>query len=133
MIATLRQRNFALLWVAGLISFVGDWALIAALPVYLFGRTGSTLLSGLIWLSYPLSGLLIGSVAGVYVDRWDWRRTMVAISLLQALLIPCLLLGLDEDRLWIIYVVAFVEGSRSCLFPSCSRSWPGERRHSVSS
>ena len=32
---------------------------------------------------------------------------MVAISLLQALLIPCLLLGLRDDRLWIVYVVAF--------------------------
>lgn len=116
MIATLRQRNFALLWVAGLISWAGDWALIAALPVYLFERTGSTLLSGLVWLSYPLSGLLIGSVAGVYVDRWDRRRTMVGVSLLQALLIPGLLLSLDDDRLWIIYVVAFVEGSLAMFF-----------------
>jgi MFS family permease len=115
-IATLRQRNFALLWVAGLISWAGAWAMIAALTVYVFERTGSTLFSGLIWLSYPLSGLLFGSVAGVYVDRWDRRRTMVAISLLQALLIPCLQLGFDDDRLWIIYVVAFVEGSLSMFF-----------------
>ena len=30
MIATLRQRNFALLWFGGLIALVGDWVLITA-------------------------------------------------------------------------------------------------------
>lgn len=69
MLATLRQRNFALLWFAGLISYAGDWILIAALPVHIFERTGSTLAAGLIWIVYPLSGLLFGSVAGVFVDR----------------------------------------------------------------
>lgn len=110
MLATLRQRNFALLWFAGLISYAGDWAMIAALPVHIFERTGSTLAAGLIWIVYPLSGLLFGSVAGVFVDRWDRRRTMVGANLLQAALMPFLLLGLRDDALWVLYLVAFAEG-----------------------
>jgi hypothetical protein len=34
MVAVLRQRNFALLWFGGLISMLGDWMLIVALPLY---------------------------------------------------------------------------------------------------
>jgi MFS family permease len=109
-LATLRQRNFALLWFAGLISYAGDWILIAALPVHIFERTGSTLAAGLIWIVYPLSGLLFGSIAGVFVDRWDRRLTMVGVNLLQAALLPFLLLGLRDDALWVLYVVAFAEG-----------------------
>lgn len=110
MLATLRQRNFALLWFAGLISYAGNWILIAALPVHIFERTGSTLAAGLIWIVYPLSGLLFGSIAGVFVDRWDRRRTMVGVNLLQAALLPFLLLGLRDDALWVLYAVAFAEG-----------------------
>jgi predicted MFS family arabinose efflux permease len=110
-LATLRERNFALLWVAGLISYTGDWLLIAALPVFLFERTGSVVASGLIWLVYPLAGFLVGPVAGVFVDRWDRRQTMVAGNLLQAALLPVMLLGMRDDALWILYVVAFVEGA----------------------
>jgi MFS family permease len=109
-LATLRQRNFALLWIAGLISYAGNWILIAALPVHIFERTGSTLAAGLIWIVYPLSGLLFGSIAGVFVDRWDRRLTMVGVNLLQAVLLPFLLLGLRDDALWVLYVVAFAEG-----------------------
>lgn len=116
MLATLRQRNFALLWVAGLVSIAGDWMLIAALPVHIYERTGSTLAAGLLWLVYPLSGLLIGSMAGVFVDRWDRRRTMVAVCLLQAAVIPFLLLGLRNEWLWVIYAVAFAEGALATFF-----------------
>lgn len=116
MLATLRQRNFALLWTAGLISFIGDWALLATLPVYAYQQTGSTLASGAILLASALARLLVGSIAGVFVDRWDRRRLMVAVSVLLALLTPLLLLGLRDDWLWIVYPVMFLEGALVTFF-----------------
>src|SRR5437899_1222658 len=41
MLATLRQRNFALLWTAGLISNAGDWVMFIGLPIYIFLLTHS--------------------------------------------------------------------------------------------
>src|ERR671927_398560 len=104
MLATLRQRNFALLWLGGMISFAGDWALFIALPVYVYDLTGSALVMGGMFIAQTLPRLLMGSVAGVFVDRWDRRRTMVVADLLMALgLLP--LLAVDSlDPLWLVYL-----------------------------
>ena len=43
MLRVLRQRNFGLLWVGGLISMIGDWVLFVGLPFEIYRLTGSTL------------------------------------------------------------------------------------------
>ncbi len=43
MLATLRQRNFALLWLGGPISTMGDWVLNVGLPIYAYLLTRSVL------------------------------------------------------------------------------------------
>jgi hypothetical protein len=45
MLATLRQRNFALLWFGGFISLTGDRVLDVALPFYVYQTTHSTLIT----------------------------------------------------------------------------------------
>ncbi|HEX6709787.1 MAG TPA: MFS transporter [Rubrobacter sp.] len=111
MLATLRQRDFALLWFGGLISMMGDWAMFAALPFYAFEQTGSAFASGAVLTALTLPGLLIGTVAGVFVDRWDRKRTMVTANLLQVLVMLPLLLVRHGESLWLVYVVAFVMAS----------------------
>jgi predicted MFS family arabinose efflux permease len=110
-LATLRQRNFALLWFGGLISMMGDWAMFAALPFYAFEQTGSAFASGAVLTALTLPGLLFGTVAGVFVDRWDRKRTMVVANLLQILVMLPLLLVRPGESLWLVYVVAFVMAS----------------------
>jgi hypothetical protein len=80
MIATLRQRNFALMWLAGLISLAGDWALSVGLPIDVYTLTHSVLATAIMLMCAVTPGVLVGSVAGVFVDRWDHKRTMVAIN-----------------------------------------------------
>ena len=111
MLATLRQRDFALLWFGGLISMMGDWAMFAALPFYAFEQTGSAFASGAVLTALTLPGLLFGTVAGVFVDRWDRKRTMVVANLLQVLVMLPLLLVRPGESLWLVYVVAFVMAS----------------------
>ena len=55
MIATLRNRDFALLWTAGLISVAGDFALIIALPLHAYALTGSAIAIGAAYSPPPSS------------------------------------------------------------------------------
>ncbi|HLI09212.1 MAG TPA: MFS transporter [Ktedonobacteraceae bacterium] len=116
MLAALRQRNFALLWFGQLISLLGDWVLFVALPFYIYTLTGSTLATGVMFIVQTLPRLLLGSVAGVFVDRWNRRRTMYVADLLQALVLLPLLLVHSSQWVWIIYVFAFVESCVSQFF-----------------
>lgn len=110
MIATLRNGNYTRLWLGGLISLIGDWALNIGLPLYIYLLTGSVLALSLSLLAASLPPVLFGSVAGVFVDRWDHKRTMVVTNLLLALILLPLLLVTSADRVWIIYLVTFVGG-----------------------
>jgi MFS family permease len=109
----LRHRAFSLLWVAGLISMTGDWLLMIALPIYVFKLTGSPAATSAVVASSVAAALLFGVVAGVYVDRWDRRRTLVIANLLQVAAIAPLLLVDSASRVWIVLIVAFVESGLS--------------------
>ena len=112
LLVTLRQRNFALLWFGSLISITGDWMLLVALPIYVFRLTGSALATGAMFAAGLLPNVLFGSVAGVFVDRWDRRRTMVIANLLLTISILPLLIVPTTGLLWVVYAVAFVQ---SCV------------------
>lgn len=115
MLSVLRQRDYALLWFGGLISMLGDFVLFVGLPYEIYRLTGSTLATAGMLLAFLIPNILLGSVAGVYVDRWDRRRLMIVVNLLQALsLLPLLLVS--QLGLWVIYAVLVVESSISQLF-----------------
>lgn len=108
MIDLLRRRNFALLWFGGLISFIGDWVLFVALPVYVYNLTGSVLATGTMFAASMVPSILLGSVAGVFVDRWDRKWTMVTADLVRAPLLLVMLAIHSADQVWIAYVMTFI-------------------------
>ena len=124
--ALLRRRDFGLLWAGGLISETGDWFLLVGLPIWVLQLTGSSLVTATVFLVGLLPGLVVGPLAGVLVDRWDRRRTLVAVSLAQAAFLLPLLAVDGRGDLWIVYAVMAVEASlgqlndpaRNALVPS---------------
>lgn len=84
MMRVARQRNFALLWTAGLVSLLGDWAFYITMPVFVLDRTGSVFLAGIVWAVIALPSVVIGPVAGVYVDRWNRQQIMLWGNIAQA-------------------------------------------------
>lgn len=116
MFTLLRQRNFALLWFAGLISLIGDWMLMIGLPIYVFILTHSALATSLMFIAGILPQIALGSVAGVFVDRWDRKRVMIITNALLALCLLPLLLFHSVSWLWVVYIVAFLESLISQFF-----------------
>jgi MFS family permease len=125
MLAVLRQRDFSLLWFGGVLSVIGDYFLFIALPFFVYERTGSVLATGAMFAAETLPRLLFGSVAGVFVDRWDRKRTMVISDLSRALILLPLLAVAAGGPLALVYAVAFVEASVSMFFlPAKSATIP---------
>ncbi len=116
MITLLRQRNFAFLWFGQLVSILGDWVLFVALPFYVYNLTGSVLATGGMFVIRALPSVVFGSFAGVLVDRWDRKRTLITADLSRAALLPLLLTVHSLEGLWIIYLIAFVESTISVFF-----------------
>ena len=126
MIALLLRRDFGLLWVGGLVSIAGDWVLRAALPYFVYERTGSTVATAGMIAAELAPGILLGSVAGVFVDRWHRKRVLVVGNLLQASAVALLLLVPDGGWLGFVYVAAvaqsavaaFSQPAESALLPT---------------
>ena len=116
MFTLLRRRNFALLWFGGLISIMGDWVLGVALPFFVYQVSGSTIATAVMVAMELLPRLLFGSIAGVFVDRWDRRKVMVITSISQGLVILPLFLVRSAESLWIVYMVTFIQVTLAMFF-----------------
>ena len=122
MLATLRQRDFALLWVAGLVSVAGDFALGIALPLHAYALTGSALATGGVIVASLLPSVLVGSMAGVFVDRWNRKRTMVWADVARAVLLLPLLAVVSSDQIWLLYAVRAATGTVRLFFDPAERA-----------
>jgi MFS family permease len=111
-----RNRSFLALWLGQTISFVGDYFYWLAIPIMVERLTGSALQVGLSVMASALPMLLLGPVAGVFVDRWDRKRTMIVADVLRGMLVLLCLLVKTPDQVWIYYIAAFLMSSVSRFF-----------------
>jgi len=111
MLSLLRQRNFALLSWSALISGIGNYILIAALPYYVYAISGSTLASGATFVSETVPMVLFSSIGGIFADRWERKGVLIASDWLRGLILLPLLAVHSTSTLWIVYIVAFFGSS----------------------
>ena len=101
----LRCPAFVALWLSETFSLIGDRLVMVALIALVYDRTGSVGAVGLLMLLKALPALLLGSLAGVFVDRWNRKWIMVISNLLQGLLVFWMPLTTDITVIYIIYLV----------------------------
>lgn len=111
-----RNRNFMALWISQMISFIGDYFNYLAIPIAVHRLTDSTMMVGLSVMTTAFPALILGPIAGVFVDRWDRRRVMLVSDVLRGMVVLFLLTIHDASQVWVFYVVGFLNSSVSQFF-----------------
>jgi MFS family permease len=115
-VQALRIPDFRLLWGAGLISSLGSWLLVLAIPAHVLAATGSLRDTGLTLAAAYLPQLVLGPVAGAVADGWDRRLLMIAANLFCAGAVAVMLLGTSPGRYWVLYAALIAENTGAVLY-----------------
>jgi len=114
--AALSYTSFRRMWTASFASNVGSWMQNVVLPVYVLNRTDNNTLVGLVAFAQLGPLLFLSIPAGVIADRFDRRKWLIAMQLVQlafsALLAP---LVATDAPMWSIFVVALGVGAGNAL------------------
>ncbi len=132
----LLRTNADLRWMflAQVVSFMGDWFTFVALAGMIKDATGSEFLVSLAYVSFSLPAFLVSPIAGPIVDRYDRRRLLLVVSAAQAVAAMGLLTA-TPDRVWPLFVfqgtvsglAAFVKPAIDAGVPNLART-PDELR-----
>jgi len=108
MFAIFRKRDFSLMWTAQLVSTIGSSLTDLAAALLVFRVTHSALNVGLTLLVTALPTLFVGLFAGVFVDRFDRKRILLASDLLRGLLVISIPTIVATFGILGLYVVLFL-------------------------
>lgn len=101
------KRTFAVIWSGQLISILSSSVVGYAIIFWLSLSTGSAEVLALAAIAGNLPQSLLGMLFGVYVDRWDRKRTMILADAFITLctLLLALLFHLGAARMWHVYLL----------------------------
>jgi MFS family permease len=114
--ALLRERGFLLLWIGQFLNIIATWSLRVVLLIWVYTLTGSGVAVSLVGLAEAAPLLLLGPIAGVYVDRWNRSYTMAGASIATAVLILPLLAVSTSRGMPVVVGVAVLANSFGQLF-----------------
>lgn len=100
------ERSFLYLWIGEIFTQVATNLFNFFLILLVFKLTHSnTAVSGVV-LSFTIPAIFFGSIAGVYVDRWNKKKVLIITNLLRAVLL--MLLALFLNNIVMIYLISFI-------------------------
>jgi CRP-like cAMP-binding protein/sugar phosphate permease len=121
MFAVFRNRDFRFLWTGQLISTIGSSLTDLAAGILIFQRTQSALAVGLMLMATAIPSLVVGLVAGVFVDRFSRKKIMIASDLIRAGLVASIPFLIQIDILF-LYVIVVLASSVKQFFDPAEQS-----------
>ena len=105
--AVFKKRDFVLMWVAQLVSTAGSALTDLAAGIYIYSVTGSVFLVGVTLMVTAIPSLIVGLLAGVFVDRYDRRSVMIWTCIIQAVVVGLIpfLIGVNTNLLFVALFV----------------------------
>jgi predicted MFS family arabinose efflux permease len=103
------NRNFRLLWVAQIISEIGDWFYSAAVITLLLQFTGRAESVGLVLVLQVLPQVLAAPTAGILNDRLSRKLVMIATDWARCAVVAGMLFVRSPEMVGLAYVLMFFE------------------------
>ena len=121
-----RNRNFRRLWLAQIVSEIGDWFYTLAIYSLLLQLTGRASSVALALVLQVLPQTFIGPAAGVINDRVRRKRVMITADVARMAIVFAMLLVRSRSTVWIVYplllletlMAAFFEPARTSVIPN---------------
>ena len=120
------NANFRRLWLAQMVSEIGDWFYTVTIYNLLLQFTGRAETVGLALVLQVLPQTVAGPAAGVINDRLRRKHVMITADLLRAGIVLAMLMAFSPSSVWLVYplllaetvAAAFFEPARSSVIPN---------------
>ena len=113
----MRRQPFLALWLARFISSIGDWlALLPLFSLIAFQRHGSAAETSMVMVSFSIPVILLGPIAGAFVDRSNLKRTLITCDLICAVLAALLAFSGHLYQMYQMYLLMAGLSAASCFF-----------------
>jgi predicted MFS family arabinose efflux permease len=103
------NRNFRRLWLAQIVSEIGDWFYVLAIYSLVLQLTGKAQSVGAALVLQVLPSTLVGPTAGVVNDRISRRTVMIAADLARMVIVLGMMLVRSAEWVWLVYPLLFLE------------------------
>jgi len=101
----LKIRAVRRLWFAQLVSIFGDFlAIFAVFSLVTFQLHGTPTQVSMILVAYMLPLAVVSPLAGVYVDKWNVKWTMISSDLVRGVLVLALVFVRDLNSIYAIFL-----------------------------
>ena len=110
-----RSASYTRMWLAQLASTIGDSFTYIAAGILIYQRTGSVFLVGLVEIAAAVPMMLLGTFAGVIVDRFDRKKIMVFADCLRGILLFLIPFLVNANLAW-IFVLLFLNSALNSFF-----------------
>jgi predicted MFS family arabinose efflux permease len=120
------NRNFRRLWLAQIVSEIGDWFYTLSIYTLLLQLTGHAGSVALALILQVLPQAFAGPTAGVVNDRVKRKHVMIAADLVRFVVVLSMMFVRSRSTVWLVYplllaettMTAFFEPARSSVIPN---------------
>ncbi len=116
------NRNFRRLWLAQIVSEIGDWFYTLSIYTLLLQLTGHAGSVALAMVLQVLPQTFAGPTAGVINDRLRRKHVMIAADLVRVFVVLSMLLVRSPSMVWLIYPLLFAETTMAAFFEPARNS-----------
>lgn len=111
-----RNLNYRRLWLAQVVSEMGDWFNQVAVFTVALHYTGSAVAISYVLMSQTIPAVVIGPLAGVVLDRVSRRQALIVSDVVRAVVALGPILVTSRARVWWLYPLTVLLASASPFF-----------------